>query len=79
MERLNGLVLELSSKAVVSKALPADDRNALALSCYCISAQLRAAALHKLSDLDVESVCAFIDESEAEILFTGFKLFVFFN
>ena len=76
MERLYGLVLELSSKAVVCKALSADDRNSFALACNCIAAEFRAASFHELCDLYMESIGTFVDEGEAEILFACFKFLV---
>ena len=70
MEGFNSLVLELSCKAVVGKALSAHDGNAFTLAGNGVTAELRAASLHKISDLNVESVSAFIDKGEAEIFFT---------
>ena len=76
VEGLDGLILESGRKAVVGEALSADDRHALALSCDCIAAELGAAALHELGDIDIEGVRALVDEGEAEILLTRLELFV---
>ena len=80
MERLHSLVLELRSKAVIDKALSADDRHALALSGDGIAAQLRAAALHQFGNLNMKCICTFINKRKTEILFAGFiQLVVFYG
>ncbi len=76
MERLDRLVLEFRSKAVVDKALSADDRVALTLSGNGVALQLRAAALHEIRDLNMKRIRTFINKGEAEILFTCFKRLV---
>ena len=76
VEGLHGLVLEFSGKAVIGKALSADDGNSLALSGNSVAAELGAAALHELGYLNVKSIGAFIYKSEAEVLLARFQSLV---